>query len=48
MVQLGPVLKRIRLTVTSRAGLRYRMILGRQALAGNFVVDVSRKYLLRI
>jgi hypothetical protein len=47
LVRLGPVQKRIRLTVTNRTGLRHRMILGRQALAGGFVVDVSRKYLLR-
>jgi hypothetical protein len=46
-MQLGPVCKAIRLTVTNRAGMRFRMILGRKALAGDFVVDVSRKYLLR-
>jgi hypothetical protein len=46
LVRLGPVLRRIRLTIASRAGMRYRMILGREALAGAFVVDVSQKYLL--
>jgi hypothetical protein len=46
LVRLGPVQKRIPLAVTNRAHMRYRMILGRQALAGSFVVDVSRKYLL--
>jgi ribosomal protein S6--L-glutamate ligase len=46
-VRLGPVHKRIHLTVTNRARMRFRMILGRQALAGSFIVDVSRKYLLR-
>jgi hypothetical protein len=46
-VALGPVRKRIRLTVTNRAGMRFRVILGRQALAEDFVVDVSKKYLLR-
>jgi hypothetical protein len=46
-LQLGPVLKRVRLTVTNRAGMRFRMILGRKALEGDFVVDVSRKYVLR-
>ncbi len=45
-VRLGPVTKRIRLTVTNRASMRFRMILGRQALKGDFVVDVSQKYLL--
>ncbi len=45
-IALGPVTKRIQLTVTNRAGMRYRVILGRQALAEDFVVDVGRKYLL--
>jgi hypothetical protein len=46
-VRLGPVRKRILLTVTNRAPMRFRMILGRRALGGDFVVDVSRKYVLR-
>jgi hypothetical protein len=46
-IRLGPVTRRIRLTVTNRAAMRCRMILGREALRGAFVVDVSRKYLLR-
>jgi hypothetical protein len=46
LVRLGPVHKRIPLAVTNRADMRCRMILGRQALAGSFLVDVSRKYLL--
>jgi hypothetical protein len=46
-IGLGPVHKRIRITITNRSSMRYRMILGREALAGDFVVDVSRKYLLR-
>lgn len=46
-IRLGPVTKRIRLTVTNRAGMRFPVILGRKALEGDFVVDVSRKYLLR-
>jgi hypothetical protein len=45
-IQLGPVTQRIRLTLTDRAAMRHRMILGRQALRGRFVVDVSKKYLL--
>jgi hypothetical protein len=44
--RIGPVHKRIRLTVTQRSGLRFRMLLGRQALQSDFVVDVSKKYLL--
>jgi hypothetical protein len=46
-LRLGPVTKRIRLTVTSRAGMRFRLILGRKALEGDFIVDVSRKYLCK-
>jgi hypothetical protein len=46
-LQLGPVRKRIALTVTNRAGMRFRMLLGRTALEGDFLVDVSQKYVLR-
>jgi hypothetical protein len=46
LVRLGPRVKPVRLTVANRAGMRFRVILGRQALAGDFVVDVSEKYLL--
>jgi ribosomal protein S6--L-glutamate ligase len=45
-IHLGTLPRTIRLTVTNRASLRSRMLLGRQALAGAFLVDVSRKYLL--
>lgn len=44
---LGPVRKRIRVTLTDRSGMLFRMILGRKALEGDFVVDTARKYLLR-
>jgi hypothetical protein len=46
-LRFGPVTKRVRLTITNRAGMRFRMILGRKALEGDFVVDVAEKYLLR-
>jgi hypothetical protein len=46
LVRLGPIERRIRLTVTNRAPMRYRMLLGRQALAGHFLVDVGGAYLL--
>ncbi len=46
LVRLGPVEKRIRLTVTDRSGMLFPMLLGREALAGSFVVDVGRKYVL--
>jgi hypothetical protein len=44
---LGPVRKRILLTLTDRSGMLFRMILGRKALEGDFRVDVAGKYLLR-
>jgi hypothetical protein len=46
-VRLGPVEKRIRLTVTDRTEMLCSMLLGREALCGSFVVDVRGKYLLR-
>jgi hypothetical protein len=46
VVRLGPVTRRIRLTLTDRSGMRCRMLLGRQALAGQFLVDVRSKDLL--
>jgi hypothetical protein len=46
-VRLGPLTKTIRLTVTNRCQMRFPVILGRQALAGDCVVDVNRKYALR-
>jgi hypothetical protein len=46
VVRLGDVEKKIQLTLTCRSGMRCRMLLGRQALAGDFVVDVARKYVL--
>jgi hypothetical protein len=46
-VRLGPLTKVIRLTVTNRSQMRFPVILGRQALAGDFLVDVTRKHLLK-
>jgi hypothetical protein len=46
-IRLGPLTKSIRLTVTNRSQMRFPVILGRQALAGDFLVDVSRKYVLK-
>ncbi|HEV8582341.1 MAG TPA: RimK/LysX family protein [Thermoanaerobaculia bacterium] len=44
---LGPVRKRILLTLTDRSRMLFRMILGRKVLEGDFQVDVSGKYLFR-
>jgi hypothetical protein len=46
-IRIGPVHKRIQITITNRSRMRYRMILGREALADDFLVDVGRKYLLK-
>jgi len=46
-IRLGPITKRICLTVTNRASMLFPAILGRKALEGDFVVDVSRKYVLK-
>lgn len=45
LVVLGPVAKRIRVTLANRSTMLFRMILGRKALEGDFLVDVSKKYL---
>lgn len=42
---LGGVRKRVRVNLCDRGGMNYRMILGRTALEGEFIVDVSKKYL---
>lgn len=44
-IRLGTVVKPVYLTVTDRSRMLFRMILGRRALDGDFLVDVSRKYL---
>jgi hypothetical protein len=44
-VRLGQVEKRIRLTVADRSRMLIPVLLGREALAGAFVVDAGRKYL---
>jgi hypothetical protein len=44
-IRLGPITKRVHVTVTNRSKMLFRMILGRKALEGDFLVDVSKKYL---
>jgi hypothetical protein len=44
LLVLGPVTKRVRVTLADRSSMLFRMILGRKAIEGAFVVDVSRKY----
>lgn len=44
---LGPVRKLVRMTLTDRSKMLFRMILGRTFLVEDFVVDVSRKYVCK-
>ncbi len=41
---LGAVEREIEISLTARGSMRYRMLLGRTALKGAFVVDPSRRY----
>lgn len=47
-VAIGPVTKCVLFTLTDRSHMLTPLILGRQALQGDFVVDASRKFLQRI
>lgn len=42
-LRLGPVEKSIELSLTRRGEMRYPMLLGRSALAGDFLIDPSRR-----
>jgi len=44
---LAGIRKRIRVNLMDRRGMNYRMILGRTALAGDFVVDPARKFTIK-
>lgn len=41
---LGSVVKEIEISLASRGPLRYRMLLGRTALRGDFIIDAGRRY----
>jgi hypothetical protein len=45
-VSLGAVCWRIEMTLTDRDPMRFRMLLGRTALKGRYLVDPSRSYCL--
>ncbi len=46
VILMGSVKKTIQLTLTNRASMKYRMLLGREAL-NQFYIDPSQSYLLR-
>jgi hypothetical protein len=41
---LGPKLIRAKVNLNDRSGVRYPFLIGRNILAGNFVVDCDRTY----
>jgi len=45
-IHIGPVKKRIELGLVDRKNMIYRMLLGRSALAGSFLVDSGRRFVL--
>ncbi len=44
LIKIGPFEKRIELSLTSRDDMLFRMLLGRKALEGDLLVDVSKRY----
>ena len=46
-LQLGPIKRRIAVTLTNRGDMLFPMLIGRTALGPGIVVDPSRRYLLR-
>ncbi len=48
IVQLGPVRQRIELSLVSRHNMLCRMLLGRSALKGHFLIDAAHPQLLNV
>ena len=46
LMRLGEVEKEIEISLVDRGKMAHRMLLGRTALKGDFVVDVSKRHLL--
>jgi hypothetical protein len=44
--RIGPILRPIEISLVDRQGMLFRMLIGRTALAGSFVIDPSRRRLL--
>lgn len=47
VLRLGPVERRVELSLVDREKMIHRMLLGRAALTGPFLVDVDRRMVLR-
>lgn len=45
-VQIGPVAEEVEMSLVSRERMRFRMLLGRSALARRFLVDAGKSYVL--
>jgi hypothetical protein len=43
-IRLGPVTKQVRFTIANRSRMRFPVILGRRALAGDFLIDVEQSF----
>jgi hypothetical protein len=46
LVHIGPVRQRVELGLVDRKNMIYRMLLGRSALSGSFLVDAGRRFVL--
>ena len=46
VLRVGPVEKEIELSLVDRGSMIHRMLIGRTALAGDFIVDVARRHVL--
>lgn len=46
-LRLGPLTRTIEVSLSSRANMRYRMLLGREAIAGECLVDPGRRLVLK-
>jgi hypothetical protein len=45
-LEIGPVRRRVRVTLTDRGEMLFPMLVGRTGLGGDFMVDVGARYLL--
>ena len=46
-LRIGPVLRKVELSLVDRGQMIFRMLIGRRALAHAFLVDPSRRYVLK-